>query len=243
MPTVEREPIMPLRKEPRVESVSGFADSRAATNALLAGLREARFTPSAVGCFLGRAALRSLRQAALHPKALAQLTVLHATMFAAATGRRPGRRWVATSWALAVTHLGLLEGRTRLTPADALTVIRAILPALPGGGSRWSAPLAIALDLADGRTSRRHGTASPFGDYADTFADAAFWSWLTWRHEPSRTVRAAALAAWTLPIATVTALALHRGTMPERPRPAVLRPAAAMQAVVALRYLTRGWDP
>lgn len=63
--------------------------------------------------------------------------------------------------------------------------------------------------------------------------------WLTRRHEPSRTVRAAALAAWTLPIATVTALALRHGTMPERPRPAVLRPAAAMQSIVALRHVTR----
>ncbi|MGW3731051.1 hypothetical protein ACWDPP_39455, partial [Streptomyces sp. NPDC000851] len=71
-----REPIMLLRKKARVESVSEVADSRAATNALLAGLREAHFAPTAVGCFLGRATRRSLRQAALHPKALTQLTVL-----------------------------------------------------------------------------------------------------------------------------------------------------------------------
>ncbi|MEV1084103.1 CDP-alcohol phosphatidyltransferase family protein [Streptomyces sp. NPDC050211] len=226
-----------------MESVNEITDSRAATNALLADLREARFAPPAVARFLTHAAHRSLRQAALRPEALAQLTALHGLMLAAATGRRPGRRWVATSWALAALHLGLLEHRTRLTAADALTLIRASLPAVPGGGSRWSGMPAIALDVADGRIARRTGTASPFGDYADTFADAAFWMWLIWRHEPSRTIRAAALAAWALPVVTLTALAMRRGTMPERPRPAVLRPAAAMQAVVAFRHLTRRRHP
>lgn len=99
--------------------------------------------------------------------------------------------------------------------------------------------LAIALDLADGRLARHRGPVSPFGEYADTFADAAYWTWLTLRHEPSRTVRAAAVAAWALPVVTVTAVAVRRGIMPERPRPALLRPAAAMQCVVALRHLVR----
>lgn len=69
-------------------------------------------------------------------------------------------------------------------------MIRANLPALPGGASRWSGPLAIDLDLdlADGRLARRQGAVSPFGDYADTLADAAYWTWLTLSHEPSRTV-------------------------------------------------------
>nr|WP_315889928.1 CDP-alcohol phosphatidyltransferase family protein [Streptomyces sp. P9(2023)] len=49
----------------------------------------------------------------------------------------------------------------------------------------------------DGRLARRQATVSPFGDYADSFADAAFWTWLALRHEPSR--------------------------MPERPRPALPR--------------------
>ncbi|MEU3049058.1 CDP-alcohol phosphatidyltransferase family protein [Streptomyces sp. NPDC006984] len=49
--------------------------------------------------------------------------------------------------------------------------------------------MAVGLDLADGRLARHQGTSSPFGDYADTFADAAFWTWLTLRHEPSAAVR------------------------------------------------------
>ncbi len=146
---------------------------------------------------------------------------------------------MTTSWALTALHLGLLEHRTRLTAPDALTLLRANLPALPGGAARASGVLAIGLDLVDGRLARHQGTASPFGEYADTFADAAYWMWLTLRHEPSPAVRTAAVAAWALPVAAVTGLALRRGTMPERPRPVLLRPAAALQAVVALRHLTR----
>ncbi|MFI2347092.1 CDP-alcohol phosphatidyltransferase family protein [Streptomyces sp. NPDC019443] len=220
-------------------SVSDLADSRAATDALLGMLRQGHWTPHAVARFIWRAADRSLRQATRRPRALVQLTVLHGLMLAVSRDRRPGRRWVATSWTLSVLHMGLLEHRERLAAADALTLIRANLPALPGSASRWSGVLAIALDLADGRLARRQGTVSPFGDYADTFADAAYWTWLTLRHEPSRTVRAAAITAWALPVVTVTAIGIRRGTMPERPRPTLLRPAAAMQCVVALRHLVR----
>jgi hypothetical protein len=216
-----------------------MADSRAATNVLLAELRAGHPAPAAVVRFLGHAVRRSLRQAAQRPRALAELTALHGALYTLADGRRPGRRWVTTSWVLAVLHLGLLEHRTRLAAADVLTVMRANLPVLPGGAGRVSGVLAIGLDLADGRLARHQGTVSPFGEYADTFADAAYWMWLTLRHEPSRTVRAAAVAAWALPIVAVAGVALRRGTMPERPRPVLLRPAAALQAVVALRHLTR----
>ncbi|XEC32475.1 CDP-alcohol phosphatidyltransferase family protein [Streptomyces fradiae] len=216
-----------------------MTDSRAATIALLSELRERRPAPVALVRFLDHAARRSMHQAARRPRALAELTVLHGVLCAAAAGRRPGRRWVITSWALSILHLGLLEHRTRLATADVLTLLRANLPALPGGAGRASGALAIGLDLADGRLARRQGTVSPFGDYADTFADAAYWTWLTLRHEPSRGVRLAAVAAWALPVVTVTGLALRRGTMPERPRPVLLRPAASLQAVVAFRHLTR----
>ncbi|NUO42998.1 MAG: CDP-alcohol phosphatidyltransferase family protein [Streptomyces sp.] len=223
-----------------MEPVSEMAgSSRAATNALLAGLRADNLSPAAVVSFLGQAAHRSLLQAARRPRALAELTALHGVLYRLARGRRPGRRWVAASWVLAASHLGLLEHRTRLTAADILTLLRANLPALPGGTGRASGVLAVGLDLADGRLARHQDTTSPFGDYADTFADAAFWTWLTLRHEPNPAVRGAAIAAWALPVVTVTGLALRRGAMPERPRPVLLRPAAALQAVVALRHLTR----
>ncbi|MBT2391866.1 CDP-alcohol phosphatidyltransferase family protein [Streptomyces sp. ISL-1] len=218
--------------------VSDLTDSRAATNALLGALKQDRWRPHAVARFLWQAADRSVRQAACRPRALAQITALHG-MLLALTQTQEGRRWVATSWTLGALHLGLLEHRDRLSPADALTLLRGNLPATTVGSSRFSGVLAIASDLADGHLARHQATVSPFGDYADSFADAAFWTWLVLRHEPSRAVRAAAIAAWALPVATVSALAISRGTMPERPRPALLGPAAAMQGIVAVRHLLR----
>lgn len=218
--------------------VSDLTDSRAATNALLGTARESHWSPRAVARFLGHAADRSVRQAARHPRALAEITTLHCLFLALTRTRRDGT-WVAVSWTLAALHLGLLERRDHLAPADVLTLIRGNLPATAVGASRFSGVLAIASDVADGRLARRQATTSPFGDYSDTFADAAFWTWLTLRHEPNRTVRAAAITAWAAPVVTVTAIAVGRGTMPERPRPELLRPAAAMQGIVALRHLLR----
>ncbi|MEQ4720930.1 hypothetical protein [Nonomuraea sp. B19D2] len=62
------------------------------------------------------------------------------------------------------------------------------------------------------------------------------------RHEPNPRVRAAALAAWAAPVAVVTvvtAAAFARRKMVDRPRPALLRPAAVFQAVLAFRAVTR----
>jgi hypothetical protein len=181
---------------------------------------------------------RSAVQAARHPRALAQASGLHGVLYARAEPR--GRRWVAASWALTVMHLGMLEDRDRLTAADALTLCRANLPALAIGRCRWAGVAALASDIADGPLARRTGTASPFGAYADTFADAAFWSTSVLRHEADRRWRAAALAAWAAPVAAVTLLSVARGRMIDSPRPVLLRPAAALQAVVALRRLRSG---
>ncbi|MGW6907010.1 CDP-alcohol phosphatidyltransferase family protein [Streptomyces sp. NPDC054940] len=218
--------------------VCELTDSRAATDALLEVLRGGRWRPGAVGRFLYLAAHRSMRQAARHPDALVQAGVLHGLLFRSVRG--PGaKRWVVISWSLTVLHLGLLEDRGRLTGADVITLLRGNLPATTLGRSRWSGLLAIALDLTDGRLARRQATVSPFGDYADSLADTAFWTWLVLRYEPSRTVRAAALAAWLVPVVAVTAVGIRRGSMPDRPRPALLRPAAAMQVVVAVRHALR----
>lgn len=220
-------------------SVSDLTDSRAATDALLGILREGRWRPCATARFLWLAADRSVRQAARRPRALTQLTVLHGLLLTLARDRAPGWRWVAAAWLLGASHLGLLEHRDRLSPADGLTLVRASLPATAVGSGRWSGVVAIGLDLADGRLARRQGTVSPFGDYADSLADAAFWTWLVLRHEPSRTLRAVAITAWAVPVVTVTAVAVRRGTMPERPRPRLLRPAATLQGLIALRRLVR----
>jgi hypothetical protein len=222
-----------------VPAVQDLTDSRAATDALLAMLRHGHWKPATFARFLGLAAHRSVRQAARRPTALAQAGALHGLLLASARSRGT-RAWVVTSWGLTAVHLGLLEDRDRLAAADVITLLRGNLPATALGQARWSGLLAVALDLADGRLARRQNTVTPFGDYADSLADAAFWTWLVLRHEPSRTVRTAALAAWAAPVVAVTAVAIRRGRMPERPRPVLLRPAAAMQAVVAVRRVLRG---
>jgi phosphatidylglycerophosphate synthase len=219
--------------------VCELTDSRAATDALLEMLRDGRWRPGAVRRFLGLAAHRSVRQVARRPRAFAQAGALHGLLFTSARDPR-ARAWVATSGTLTVLHLGLLENRGRLSSADVISLLRGNLPATALGRCRWSGLLAIGLDVADGRLARRQDTVSPFGDYADSLADAAFWTWLVLRHEPSRTVRVAALAAWMVPVVAVTVVSVRRGSMPDRPRPALLRPAAAMQAVVAVRHLLRG---
>lgn len=125
-------------------SVSDLADSPCRHRCPAGVLRQGHWTPYAVARSLWRAAERSLRQAARRPRALIQLTVLHGLLLALTGDRRPGGRWVATSWTLGVLHLGLLEHREQLAPADALTLIRANLPALPGGRAEgpgcWRSP-------------------------------------------------------------------------------------------------------
>ena len=210
--------------------------SRAATDALLAGLRDGGWGPRAWLRFAAGCAARSAGELRRHPRAAAQLTALHLGYALAA---RPGRRaWPAASWALTVTHLGMLEGSDRLGPANLVTLTRAQLPALRGGRGRWLAPAALASDRLDGALARRYGI-TPFGRYADSLADAAFWTWVAVRREPDARVRAAALAAWAAPVAAVSAASFARGRMIDPPRPVLLRPAAALQAVLAARALAR----
>jgi len=210
--------------------------SRAVTDELLAGLREGRWRPAAWARFAVFAARRSVRQAARHPRALAEVTALHGLL--ALLAGRPGRRWVAASWVMAASHLGLLDTKPSLGLPNAITLLRANLPAI-GGPPRWIPALALASDLADGQLARRGDAVTAFGAHADSLADAAFWTWFTLRHEPSPGIRIAALAAWAGPVAAVTAVSVARGRMTDAPRPAVLRPAAAIQAVLAIRAAQR----
>jgi len=50
-------------------------------------------------------------------------------------------------------------------------------------------------------------------------------------------VRLASLGVWAVPVVAVTAASLGQGEMVESPRPVLLRPAAAMQVVLAVRTL------
>jgi hypothetical protein len=212
------------------------ASSRAATDELLAGLRDGRWRPRAWGSFLERTVWRSAEQAWSHPRALVEVTLLHAVL--AAVGRRKRKAWTLTSWALAATHLGMLEHRRSIGLASVVTLTRANLPVL--GDHRLIALVALGTDLADGRIARRLGAVSPFGSAADSLADAAFWVWFVHRHEPSRRVRAAALAAWAAPVVAITVASVRRGQMVDAPRPSMLRPAAALQAILTARAVLRG---
>ncbi|MFE9259027.1 CDP-alcohol phosphatidyltransferase family protein [Streptomyces sp. NPDC006879] len=220
--------------------MSELTDSRAATDALLGTLRdEGGLTPERLRRLLWLAGHRSVRQAATRPRAVLQVSAVHGLLAALATRRRPGPRWVATAWALSLLHLGLLERRRAIAAADVLTLIRGALPATALGASRWSGAVAVTLDVIDGHLARRRCATSPFGAYADSLADAAFWTWMALNYEPNRTLRAVAVGVWCGPVVVVTALAVRRGAMPRGLRPVVLRPAAAMQILLALRRLRR----
>ncbi|MBD8057172.1 CDP-alcohol phosphatidyltransferase family protein [Rhodococcus ruber] len=212
-------------------------DSRAATNRLLAGLRAGRWRPSAWARFLARACQRSARQAQLRPRAFTEATLLHCVLLT--TAPRSGRRWIATSWALSVTHLGMLGPRRSLGAPNVLTLVRANLPASGRRLGRWVGVVALATDLLDGHLARATDSTTSFGAAADSLADAAFWTWYSLHQEPRTGLRVAALTVWAAPVVAVTAASMRQGRIIDPPRPAVIRPAAAMQAIITLRALRR----
>jgi hypothetical protein len=219
------------------------SSSRATTDELLADLRERGLRPRAWARFFGHASARSVQQATARPEALAQLTALHVGLAVLNRQRQPddgGLRWIACSWALAVTHLGMLEQRRRIGLADVLTLVRANLPALTPHDRTFAAAVAVATDLLDGPIARRAGEPTPFGRDADSLADAAFWSWYALRHEPSRLLRILLVGAWAAPVAAVTGFSVARGRMVDPPRPRRLRPVATVQGILLVRALTRG---
>jgi hypothetical protein len=209
-------------------------ESRAFTDDAMAALRADRWSAAGWARFADRIGRRSAQQVAAHPRAAAELTALHAGFALAAQGR--GRRWVVISWLLAISHLGLLGERSSVGWANVVSLSRASLAVAGEPLGRWVGVAALLSDKLDGALARRtHPTM--FGFYADSLADAAFWTWLGMRREPSRWVRVASLAAWAVPVVAVTAASLGKGEMVESPRPVLLRPAAAMQLVLAVRIL------
>lgn len=219
-------------------------ESRRRSEELLAGLRAGRWRPSAWGRFLGRSAALSWQAAAQRPRAAAEVTALHAALLVLArcSGRgnqaRTAATWTSASWLLAITHLGLLGPCGSLGAANAVTLARANLPALAGG--RWTGAAALAADLLDGQLARRSGTETMFGGYADSIADAAFWTWFAARHETSESVRAAAFAAWAAPAAVAFALSVGRGIVTTPPRHKLLRPSASVAALLVFRAVIAG---
>ncbi len=221
----------------RRETLDGV-DSRAATDELLGGLRRGGFAGRALGAFIADATLRSIREARKRPIALAEATAVHAGM--AALAHPYGRIWVATSWLMTVTHLGMLERRTTMGIPNLLTIVRATLPAAEARlGPVTTVALALATDLVDGKLARRTGTVTRFGTQGDYLADAALWTWFTVTHERSRGWQLATLAAWAIPVAGLTIASVAKGGMVDLPRSRWLRPAAAVEVLIGARVLAR----
>ena len=215
-----------MRQRPVINRPPG---SRAFVDGALAELRRSRWRPAAWARFLGRCWDRSLRQAREHPLAAVEVTALHLALLAAQR-RSPLRSSV--SWALAMTHLGLLGSRRTLGPATALSLVRAHLP--PG---RWSPLVAIATDLADGWLARRGGPTA-FGAYADGLADVAFWTRQVQERESSRLIRSAVSAAWLLPLSVIGVAYFVAGRSIDFPRPVLTRRlSAGLQVLLAGRAL------
>ena len=213
------------------------AESRAFTNAALAALRRDRWSPRGWAGFGCSVTVRSVRQIRCHPRAAIEVTLLHGLFATAARGR--SRRWIGTSWIMTITHLGLLGPRRSIGWPTAISLSRANLAPTGAPLGRWVGVVGVASDRLDGALARRQGPTM-FGFYADALADAALWTWLGIGEEPSRLVRAATVAAWAAPVLSVAAASIANGEMVDSPRPALLRPAAAMQAVLAVRMFRAG---
>ena len=212
-------------------------DSRAATDELLSGLRRGGFGGRALGAFIADATLRSIREARKRPIALAEATAVHVGM--AALAHPHGRVWVATSWLMTVTHLGMLEERRTMGIPNLLTVARANLPAASARLGSTVPVLALVTDFVDGKLARRTGTVTRFGTQGDYLADAALWTWFTVKHEHSRGWQLATFAAWAIPVAGLTIASFAKGGMVDVPRSRWLRPAAAVEVLIGARVLAR----
>lgn len=212
-------------------------DSRAATDELLGGLRRGGFGGRALGAFIADATLRSIREARKRPIALAEATAVHAGM--AALAHPHGRAWVATSWLMTVTHLGMLEERRTMGLPNLLTIARANLPAAAARLGSAVPVLALATDFVDGKVARRTGTVTRFGTQGDYLADAALWTWFTVTHETSRGWQLATFAAWAIPVVGLTVASFAKGGMVDVPRSRWLRPAAAVEVLIGARVLAR----
>ncbi len=108
---------------------------------------------------------------------------------------------------------------------------------------RWAPVFALISDFVDGKLARATGTETSFGQYADFFADAAFWIWFSGRYETSRTICTATFAVWALPVVPVASVSFARGQMIDVPRAWWFRPAAAVQVLLGARMVARWFRP
>lgn len=217
------------------DPVETLEDSRLASNRLLRILAQGHGTPRAITVFVVAAYKRSLEQARLRPWALAEATALHAALWLVARDRA----WVLISWGATITHLGMLEKRRHLGLANALTLVRANLPAVAADSARIVALGALATDFLDGRIARGTDSRTRFGRSADFFADFVVWSWIAVATEPRRGARAVPFIAWGAPIVVSATASIVRGEMRDLPQPRKLRVVAATEVLLALRVIFR----
>jgi len=251
-PSVRGDPPLPTRgarvteaadrraRERARASVIDGADSRAASNALLDGLRQGRFGPKAWGRFGVEITVRSIQEARKRPIALAEATAVHVAM--AAVAHPHGRLWIASSWLMTVTHLGMLEERRTMGIPNLLTVTRANLPAAAHRLGNAVPVLALVTDFVDGKVARATGTVTRFGTQGDYLSDTALWTWFVLTHEKSRPWQVATFAAWALPVVALTAVSIARGGVVDLPRSRWIRPAALMEVLIGGRVLVRILD-
>lgn len=160
---------------------------------LLAQLRAAGYRSRAWLEFAARSRERAARTRRDRPALARQarawgMTGAAATLIAASRGgprRRTALGWWGLCWLMLEAHLGMVEGpsgepRRRLSPADALTLVRGgMVPfaAAPGRRGSWIAIVGVAAvtDLADGPAARRHGETR-LGRDLDACTDVAFFS-------------------------------------------------------------------
>jgi hypothetical protein len=210
-------------------------ESRAFTDASLAELRASRWRAQGWLRFVVRTGVRSAQQVVAHPQAAAEVTLIHLGFLALGQDRVRARRWVATSWVMTITHLGLLERRRSIGWPNVVSLARANLPVTGRCFGRWLGVTAVVSDAVDGILARRDGPTM-FGFYADALADAVFWTWFGRPGIPT---------AWSgrprsRPGPRVS---IQKGEMVQSPRPVVIRPAAALQVVLALRTLgAKAWE-
>ncbi|WP_049822038.1 CDP-alcohol phosphatidyltransferase family protein [Arthrobacter sp. H41] len=232
----------PANPNPNPNPVTGRSGhavpgSREAIDDLLSQLHTGGWGLEAWVGLLVKASQRSVDQARARPQALLEVTALHVLLGVCAGA--PGWKWVMVTWSLAASHLGLLEGRKSLGPANIITLMRANLPALENSLGRWVPVLALISDFVDGKLARATGTETSFGQYADFFADTALWTWFSMHYESSRTVRTATFTAWSLPVVLVAFVSFARGRMIDVPRSWWFRPAAAVQVLLGARMIRR----
>ncbi|HZR90864.1 MAG TPA: CDP-alcohol phosphatidyltransferase family protein [Gaiellaceae bacterium] len=154
------------------------------TEEVLAELRAARFGPRAWARFLTRSFARARQARRERPSAHRQTLILAAAGLAGWAAAAPaGTPWLALAgglwWALLALmvdwHLGMLDARRRLGPANVLTILRAgAVPALLAIPPAQLAALLIPaglLDALDGPIARARGETTRLGIWLDGSVD------------------------------------------------------------------------